>query len=210
MVTEKIAVEVQELADHFGLDERITKRLDDEMKSRNDTFEGDLEALYDILETARNPPGLLSVKIKEMQDGVFVGRPKADKDVEEMRKKFKLDEQATNKLAEVLASRTENRKEYVASIHRHLEVSNKPSAMVMMMLGKLRSGEPLGEPDRRAAPGSYADMRERSKERKKQERQSGHTSSRGGGRSRSRGRRRSRSRERRKSKSRSRSRRRRE
>merc|ERR1719293_576476 len=160
--------DVQDLADHFGLDERITKQLNDEMVKRKDTHDGDMHALWDILETARVPAGLLSVKIKEMQDGVFVGQPKIDKDVREMQRMYRLDDQATRKLAEALQNRPQTRKEDVEIIHKHLETSNKPSARVMMMLGKLRSGESLGEPDKRIAPGSYLDRVEREKEQDKE------------------------------------------
>merc|ERR1712232_798521 len=44
-------------------------------------------------------------------------------------------------------------------MHRHLETSNKPSARVSMMLSKIRTGDPLPEPDKRIAPGSYLDKK---------------------------------------------------
>jgi len=198
-VVAPVNIDVQELADHFGLDERITKRLDDEMKNRQETFEGDIAALWDILETARSPAGLLSVKIKEMQDGTFIGAPKLDKEIKEFQRKFRLDDQATRKLAEVRVMRAATWKDDIELIHKHLETSNKPSARIMMMLGKLRSGEPIGEPDPRVAPGSWADRKEQEKERAKRDKKS---------RSRDRGRARSRSRDRRKSRSRDRDRRR--
>jgi hypothetical protein len=37
--------QVTELAEHFGLDERVTRLLDEEMKKRRKTFEEDLQAL---------------------------------------------------------------------------------------------------------------------------------------------------------------------
>lgn len=206
--------DVQELCDHFGLDERIGKQLDDEMKKRDETFPGDLVALWDILETARNPAGLLSVKIKEMQEGTFIGQPKMDKDIKDFQRKYRLDDQATRKLAEALQNRPGTRQQDMELIHKHLETSNKPSARVMMMLGKLRSNEPLGEPDKRVAPGSYLDRmeQERDKEKEKKadrdkERQQDRRSGGGGdskrGRSRDRaGRGRSRSREKKRSRSR--------
>jgi len=190
--------DVQELADHFGLDERITRQLDEELKKRPVTWEGDLLALWDILKDARSPPGLLQAKIREMQANTFVGQPTMDKDIEDLQRKYQLDDQATRKLAEVLQKRSATREQDVELMHRHLETSNKPSARVMMMLGKLRSGEPLPEPDKRIAPGSYLDRIEREKERKKEEAKDRSR------RSRSR-RRRSRSRERRRSRSRRRS-----
>merc|ERR1712151_1400632 len=147
----------------YGLDERIAKDLDEELKKRPATTAGDLAALWEILENARSPPGLLRVKIGEMQANTFIGQPTVDKDIKDMQKKYKLDDQATRKLAEVLQQRTESREKDIELMHRHLETSNKPSARVMMMLGKLRSGEPLPEPDKRIAPGSYLDRKQREK-----------------------------------------------
>jgi len=196
--------EVEELMDHYGLDERITKRLDDELKKRTETYEGDIAALWDILDTARNPSGLLAVKIQEMQAGTFIGKAKLEKDLAELVRKFKLDETAATKLAGVLMGRRERRKEDLEALDKRLETSNKPSAMVMMLLPRLRSGEPVGEPDRGPAPGSYADLREQRVRRDQEDRRRGRSSDRRRGTSRSCGRRRrSRSRSRRRRRSRS-------
>merc|ERR1712066_1046825 len=74
------------------------------------------------------------------------------------------DEEATRKLTEVLVKRNETREQDLEMLHRHLETSNRPSARVMTMLSKLRSGEPLPEADRRIAPGSYLDKMQKQKE----------------------------------------------
>merc|ERR1719414_403348 len=71
-----------------------------------------------------------------------------------MGKKYRLDDSATQRLTEVMAKR-ENRAEDMKKLEAHLRVSNKPSALVMMMLGKFRRGEDIGEPEFKAAPGSY-------------------------------------------------------
>jgi len=101
----EIDPDVQEFCDHFGIDARMTRMLNDELNKRPDTWEGDLLALWEIIETARVPPGLLMVKIREMQNGTFVGKPKPDKDVESLAKKYKLDDTAKQRLCEVLAKR---------------------------------------------------------------------------------------------------------
>jgi len=196
--TPSIDPDVQDLADHYGLDERITKQLDDEMKKRPVTFEGDLLALWDILKDARSPAGLLQVKIAEMQANTFIGQPTMDKDVKELQRKYKLDDQATRKLAEVLQRRSETREQDIELLHRHLETSNKPSARVMMVLGKLKPEDPLPEADKRIAPGSYLDKLEREKERREtdRDRRRDRRSRDRDRRSRSRDRRRSRSRDR--------------
>merc|ERR1712217_537589 len=111
-------------------------------------------ALWEILEGARNPAGLLRVKIREMEDGTFRGGS-VDKDVEEMGKKYGLDAQAIAKLAEVLSKR-EDRVTDLKQIAKHLQKSNRPSSLMMIMLKDLRAGLPVKDPEFPAAVGSYA------------------------------------------------------
>ena len=153
--------DVQELCDYFHIEERHARRLNDIMKNRQDTFVADMERLYDVLERANSPAGLLVVKMREMEEGTFVGKVKADKDLAAVSKKYKLDEQAESKLADILARYDDaRRKEYLIEIERHLEVSNRPSAMAMLLLRKLGEGQSLGKPGP-AAPGSYLDNAQR-------------------------------------------------
>jgi len=155
--------DVQELCDYFHIEERHARRLSDIMKKRQETFVEDIERLYDVLERANSPAGLLVVKMREMEEGIFVGKAKADKELKEMAKKFKLDDQAETKLADILARYDEaKRKAYILDIERHLEVSNRPSAMAMMLLKKLGDAQPLGRPGP-VAPGSYLDKANREK-----------------------------------------------
>merc|ERR1719436_62632 len=155
--TPLIDPDVQELCDHFHIEERHARRLSDIMKNRQETFVEDLERLYDVLERANSPAGLLVVKMREMEEGTFVGKAKADKELAAISKKYKLDDQAESKLADILARYDDaRRKEYLVEVERHLEVSNRPSAMAMMLLRKLGEGQPLGKPGQ-PAPGSYPD-----------------------------------------------------
>lgn len=154
--------DVQELCDYFNIEERHARKLSDIMKKRQDTFEADIYRLYDVLERANSPAGLLVVKMREMEEGTFVGKVKPDADLLAVSKKLKLDEQAEGKLADILARYDEDRrKEYVKEIEKHLEVSNRPSAMAMMLLKKLGAGEPLGRPGQ-PAPGSWASQQNQS------------------------------------------------
>merc|ERR1719162_2687776 len=66
----KVEPEIQDMADHFGLDERITGKLQEALNTR-DNPGSDLEVLWEILEEARNPPGLTMIKVKEMVEGTF-------------------------------------------------------------------------------------------------------------------------------------------
>jgi len=151
--------EVLALAQHCGLNEIMTKRLNTAMMLRYDSFESDMGALLDAIKIARNPAGLLTAKIKEMQWGTFVGKSKPDEETEAFCRKFKLDEKASNKLTYWLNSRGSSRHDDLKMISKHLEYSNKPSAKIMQLLSRLWSGQTLGFPERGPAPGSWADLR---------------------------------------------------
>merc|ERR1711974_51954 len=72
-----------------------------------------------------------------------------------MSKKYKLDKPAETKLSDVLAKYgKDRRREYIEELDGHLGTSARPSAMVMMLLKKLGTGEALGPPGK-PAPGSY-------------------------------------------------------
>merc|ERR1719506_2426800 len=99
---------------------------------------------------------MLVSKIKEMEDGIFVGKTVPDQALTEMSAKFKLDKPAESKLSDVLAKYDKQRRaEYIAELDAHLSTSARPSAMVMMFLKKLGTGQSLGKPGR-VAPGSWA------------------------------------------------------
>jgi len=165
----QIHPEVQEMSHYFNLDERSTRALDTQMKGRKNTFEEDMEALWDILAGARNPSGLLMVKVREMQEGVFRGFSTPERNVAEFARKHKLDNHASAKLAEVLAKRPDP-DEDLRKLGKHLERSNKPSALTMLMLKDLRNGQQIKDPEHTAAMGSAAHRKELLKERQAAER----------------------------------------
>merc|ERR1712048_892724 len=65
-----------------------------------------------------------------------------------------------NKMTEALIDMgKEKSKDALEQLDRHLEYSNRPSAMVMMKLPQLRRAEDLGDPTHTPAPGSIAFQR---------------------------------------------------
>merc|ERR1712203_674755 len=85
--------------------------------------------------------------------------------------KFDLDEQATNKMTEAMVNLGKEKAKYtLKQLNGHLEISNKPSALVCKMLPKLRAGEDLGTPYYRAGEGSFADKQAAIEERKQEQR----------------------------------------
>merc|ERR1719401_2111287 len=105
VVSSGIDAEVMELRDHFNLDDKVVNALDQQVKRRKATRVEDMSALWEILEGARNPSGLLMVKVREMAEGVFRGLSTPEKNVAEFARKFGLDAHASAKLAEVLSRR---------------------------------------------------------------------------------------------------------
>eukprot|EP00933_Yihiella_yeosuensis_P032039 TRINITY_DN25623_c1_g1_i1.p1 TRINITY_DN25623_c1_g1~~TRINITY_DN25623_c1_g1_i1.p1 ORF type:complete len:385 (-),score=117.60 TRINITY_DN25623_c1_g1_i1:59-1213(-) len=138
--------DIQELCDYFNIEDRWVKRLNETMKKRQDTKQEDIEKLYETLERARSPTGLLTVKIGEMECGRFIGKIKPDKDVERIARKFKLDDPVASRLTELLhrrkvANEAERGHKDLETIEQHLKYCKRPSAMATLLAGKLLEGE---------------------------------------------------------------------
>jgi len=141
-----ILPEVQELCDYFNIEERWIKRLNETMRKRRDTLTEDIEKLYETLETARSPTGLLTVKIGEMESGRFIGKVKPDKDVERIARKFKLDDHVASRLTELTFRRkkdgeAERGAKDLTIIEQHLRHCKRPNALATLLAGKLLEGE---------------------------------------------------------------------
>merc|ERR1719210_595241 len=152
-VEEEMDPEVRELGDYFNIEDRWIKRLNETMKKRQDTKEQDLAKLYEVLERARSPTGLLTVKIGEMECGQFVGKIKPDRDVERLARKFKLDDHVTSRLTELVVRRKATKEEDLERIEQHLRYCKRPSAMATLLAGKLLEGEVDELPDLEEAEG---------------------------------------------------------
>merc|ERR1719264_195502 len=144
---EPIDPDVQELGDYYNIEDRWIKRLNETMKKRKDTKEQDLAKLYEVLERARSPTGLLTVKIGEMESGQFVGKIKPEKDVERLARKFKLDDYVTSRLTELVVRRKATKEDDLDRIEQHLRYCKRPSAMATLLAGKLLEGEVDELPD---------------------------------------------------------------
>merc|ERR1719323_2707758 len=143
--------DVQELGDYYNIEDRWIKRLNEAMVKRKDTKEQDLAKLYEVLDKARSPTGLLTVKIGEMESGQFVGKIKPDKDVERLARKFRLDEHVKSRLTE-LAVRLKDTKDLdLERLEQHLSYSKHPNAMATLLAGKLLEHEIEELPDLREA-----------------------------------------------------------
>jgi len=176
--------QVQEFADHHKLDEPTTRSLDQELKKRKSTMEADLQSMWLVTDGAKNPMGVIMQKLREMRLGTFQGMYAIDKKLSDYAKKNDLDAQATVKLAELMLLR-EDPEGDLAKLEKLFERSNRPSALLMMMLKDLKDGKTIKEPDRSAAVGSKLHQQELKesmarRERSRSRKHGVHDESRGG------------------------------
>merc|ERR1712060_432438 len=80
---------------------------------------------------------------------VYVPPPK---ELEEMGKRYKLDEDATNKLTDLLAKRPETVEQDIVEVEKRLVGSAKPSALVMKMIVAMQQGKEMPKVWARDAP----------------------------------------------------------
>mmetsp|Transcript_48214 Transcript_48214/g.127680 ORF Transcript_48214/g.127680 Transcript_48214/m.127680 type:complete len:364 (-) Transcript_48214:177-1268(-) len=196
----KMEPDVIEFSSHFELADRHARALNDQLKVRNNTYDEDLAALYDILGKCNNSAqraDLLNMNVRWMKEGVFSGQYGPNPEVVKAAKKYKLDPPSACKLCEALEGRKDPDDDLM-KICMHLERSNRPSSLVMMMLKDLKAGNAIDSQSvQTPAIGSYLHRKEtlRAEERKRSNSRNRSRGRRGSRRSasRSRGRRRSRS-----------------
>lgn len=140
--------EVQELACTFGIDHGLTQKLNDIMiGKRSKTWEQDLTRLHELLKEARSPAAVLTLKVKDMEKGTFVGKAKCGPAVAALSQKHRLDKGASTKLMEAMSMREAMGKDIdtdLLLLDEHLAASNKPSALVSQKLESLRKGYNIG------------------------------------------------------------------
>ncbi|CAE8614922.1 unnamed protein product, partial [Polarella glacialis] len=144
---EDIDADIQKLGDHFNIEDRWIKRLDELMRKRKDTKETDLAKLYEVLEQARSPTGLLVAKLGEMECGQFVGKVKPDRQIERLAVRFKLDSRVVSRLTELRVRRARTKGEDFDRLEQHLMLCKRPSATATLLIGKLLEGELRQIPD---------------------------------------------------------------
>merc|ERR1740122_691138 len=114
--------DIVELFDHFHIDPRHLSRFQTLMEKREKTFAGDMLKIWELMEQARSPEGMLVSKMREMECGTFIGKTVPDEELMEISRRFKLEGQAESKLSDVLAKyEPDRRREYMRDVEKHLE-----------------------------------------------------------------------------------------
>eukprot|EP00929_Paragymnodinium_shiwhaense_P079232 TRINITY_DN41233_c0_g1_i1.p1 TRINITY_DN41233_c0_g1~~TRINITY_DN41233_c0_g1_i1.p1 ORF type:complete len:313 (+),score=70.66 TRINITY_DN41233_c0_g1_i1:97-1035(+) len=155
----RIDPDVADLCDHFGIEDRIMLKLNEAMKTRKESFQGDLEKLWEELKTARSPAGFLMSKVKQMNDGTYIGKVPPPPEVKRVIDKYRLDLDARSKLSDFILKRPHTAEQDLYEIERRLVGSGKPSAIVMTMIVKLHKGEPLPALFQNASHRDYGEVK---------------------------------------------------
>lgn len=152
---------IADLCEHFKIEDHVMMKLNRKMADRKSTFEDDVEKLWEELKGKRNPTAFLLSRLKQMDDGTFVGKGPPPQEVTRLVEKFRLDDDASNKLADYALKRPNTAEAELREIEKRLEGAGRPSAIVMTCVVKLFRGEDLPPLQRSAAP-AHRDYAERS------------------------------------------------
>lgn len=155
--------QVEALCQTFNIEDRIMRRLNDVMLTREGSFDSDMKALWEVCENAQKPSGFLMVKIGELERGCFTGAGKLDQAMLQFRNRWRLDDRALAKFVEVVHPR-DQKTEDMAQLDRLLKGAQNPSQAIMPMLNHLRSVGDLDDLIREQR--SNARDRDREKDRK--------------------------------------------
>lgn len=139
--------EVEALCKKFAIEEKIMRRLDDVMRTREDSFETDLKALYEVCESAKKPSGSLMVKIGELERGCFTGADKLDQCMLTFRSKYKLDDRALARFVEVCHPRSQKLDD-IRQMEKYLKNAPNPSQVVIPLLMRIEKEGRLPSPER--------------------------------------------------------------
>lgn len=157
-----IEPEVKDFQEKYGLQDRHAALLNEQLKTRNNTFEDDMWSLDEIMSKCGNTAqrcDLLNMNVRWMAEGTFCGMFSPNPAVIKAAKKFKLDPPAACKLGFALESREEPEMD-IERISKHLERSNKPSSLVMMFLKTLKAGGTIEDHYKPVAIGSWLHKQE--------------------------------------------------
>merc|ERR1711933_687866 len=157
----EIDPQIQALCRTFSIEDRIARRLNEVMLTREETFDEDMKALWEVCENAK-PSGFLMVKILELERGVFTGAGKLNREIASFASKFKLDDRALSKLIEVFRTRKDTMHADLRDLERHLKTAQHPSSATISLLVQLKANGRLPSPVRSRGRREEGRQRERS------------------------------------------------
>lgn len=143
--------EVRRLGSYFNIEDEWVKRLEEALEGRQDTKARDLAKLYELLDQARNPTGMLLSKIEQMESGEFGGNFRHDEASSRLVSKFDLDDEVKWKLAELRVRRRSRQEEDLERLEQHLQHCTHKSWTALALIKRLVQGRSEELPDMKGA-----------------------------------------------------------
>jgi len=176
-VSDPVDPRVKALCREFGLDEGITKKLHDVMKSRED-YDEDIQALHQVMEKAtrqgKKPLETMLTQMRAIKANKFPGKDLLDKEIWEFACRYNLDDRVLLRLIEVLRSRKGTKSQDLRALDDRLGNAQQPTGLgllVRLIEGLEETGR-LPSPPRRlggsGTPHSAIHARQQAAEREKQ------------------------------------------
>merc|ERR1719171_737202 len=148
--------DVKALVEHYGIQDHQASRLMNALNKREATMKEDVNALWDILAEARNPGGLLSVKLKELEDGTFTGRRRGGgggggggggsnvnlpPEVKELCDHFDIEDRLRGRLGKCLEDRgPDTREDDMAVLWDALGMARAPAGLLVSKMKSMEDG----------------------------------------------------------------------
>jgi len=180
-VSDPVDPRVKALCKEFGLDEGITKKLHDVMKSRED-YDEDIQALHQVMEKAtrqgKKPLETMLTQMRAIKANKFPGKDLLDKEIWEFALKYNLDDRVLLRLIEVLRTRKGTKSQDLRALDDRLGNAQQPTGLgllVRLIEGLEETGR-LPSPPRRlggsGTPHSAIHARQQAAERERQKNKS--------------------------------------
>lgn len=183
--------EVDALAREWGLSETAKQKINQMMSMRGTKRGSDIVRLEKICEHAQNKSEVAITLANQVIDGKLENLPDMA-EAEDVMKKFRLDDEATRKLVQVVLQRADDSSRVLGRLEVYLETCKRPSDAVRTMFGRLMAGGDVPDEHKEPKDTRREEDRDGSKDRDRDRDRRGRDRDRdrrGRSRSRSRGRR---------------------
>mmetsp|Transcript_44577 Transcript_44577/g.96980 ORF Transcript_44577/g.96980 Transcript_44577/m.96980 type:complete len:254 (-) Transcript_44577:3-764(-) len=145
---------VLKLCRAYGIDDKITKKLNAALLTRED-FDLDMQALWMIMEKSvaknKRPLDVILVKMREIMKGDFPGKDLLEPGIKAFYQKYDLDDRTLNRLINILKMRGSKRDQDLRDIDGRLSSSGikAPGGLLVRMLDGLEEFGRIPSPPRR-------------------------------------------------------------
>lgn len=128
---------VRDICRHFGIEDKICEKLNKAMKTRED-FDEDMQVLWHIMERgARNNKkavDVMLVKIRELNNGTFIGKDLLDPEIKDFASKYNLDDQLLHRLIKTMKKRKHHKSQDLKDMDERIGNAKHPSGLLVRML----------------------------------------------------------------------------